>query len=292
MYGGLTDRACRVLLEMRSEAFLLDHDHTGTEHLLIAIAEVNDEVAVPILRRFGVTAERIRREVQTLITPGIDLASEWTTIVLRAPGPDEEVVEEQTAPDSVATPREFTPRLTKCLMRLAPFEARELGDRYVGPAHLLLAVLREGNGVAVQALQNLGVDTAELMRALYEKIAEDPEAGDATAPEPSEEERQAALEMRRMRAHSRMNPEDRVVFTSDDATRVFCVLDGIERLYNSEQRQEVIEQVTWPLTESFTRRAGNTSRFTSARFTPAQERQILTSIAAGLRREAADQLGD
>ena len=267
MYGGLTDRACRVFLEMRGEAFLLDHDHTGTEHLLIAIVEVNDKVAGPVLRRFDMTTERIRREVQTLVTPGIDLDSEWTTIVLRAPGPDEAAVEEGAAPDSIATPREFTPRLTKCLMSLAPFEAHELGDRHVGPEHLLLAVLREGNGVAVQALQNLGVDTAELMMALYEKIAEDPEAGDATAPEPSEEERQAALEMRRMRAHSRMNPEDRVVFTSDDATRVFCVLDGIERLYNIEQREEVIEQLTRSLTESFTRRAGNTSRSGSARFT-------------------------
>jgi ATP-dependent Clp protease ATP-binding subunit ClpA len=177
-------------------------------------------------------------------------------------------------------------------MRLAPFEARELGDRHVGPEHLLLAVLREGNGMAVQALLNLGVDTAELTRALYEKIADDPEAGDTTAPQPNEEERQAALEMRRMRAHSRMSPEDRVVFTSDDATRVFCVLDGIERLYNFEQSEEVIEQVTRSLSESFSRRAGNTSRSTSARFTPAQERQILTSIVAGLRRTAANQLGD
>src|SRR5580692_4248018 len=155
MYGGLTDRACRVLLEMRGEAFLLDHDHTGTEHLLIAIVEVNDEVAGPVLRRFAVTAETIRRQVQILVTPGIDLDSEWTTKVLRASGPDEEVVEEETAPDSVATAKEFTPRLMKCLMRLAPFEAQELGERHVGPEHLLLAVLREGNGVGVQALQNL-----------------------------------------------------------------------------------------------------------------------------------------
>jgi ATP-dependent Clp protease ATP-binding subunit ClpA len=289
MYGGLTDRACRVLLEMRSEAFLLDHDHTGTEHLLIAIVEVNDEVAGPVLRRFGVTTERIRREVETLVTPGIDIDSEWSTIVLRAPGPDEVAVEELAAPDSVATPREFTPRLTRCLMSLAPFEARELGDRHVGPEHLLLAVLREGKGVAVQALQNLVVDTAELMRALYEKIAEDPAAGDSTAPVPSEEERQAALEMRRMKAHSRMNPEDRVVFTSDNATQVFCVLDGIERLYNFEQREEVIEQVTKFLRDSFSHRAGRTGR---SPLTPDQERQILKSIVASLRREAAVQLGD
>ena len=73
MYGGLTDRACRVILEMRSKAFLLANDHTGTEHLLTAIVQFNDEVSGPVLRRFGVTTERIRREVQTLVTPEIDL---------------------------------------------------------------------------------------------------------------------------------------------------------------------------------------------------------------------------
>jgi ATP-dependent Clp protease ATP-binding subunit ClpC len=292
MYGVLTDRACRVFLEMRGEAFLLDHDHTGTEHLLIAIVEVDDDVAGPVLRRFGVTAENLRREVRALVTPGSDFDSEWTTVILRAPGPDGEAAGPEVATDPVVSDREFTPRLMKCLMRLAPFEAHELGDGHVGPEHLLLAILREGNGVAVQALQNLGVDTSELMRALYEKIADDPAAGDRTAPEPSEEDRQAHLEMRRAIAHSRMRPEDRVVFTSDNATQVFCVLDGIDRLYNSEHREETIEQVTRLLTESFTRRARNTSRSTPAPFTPAQERQILTSIVEHLRRRAADQLGD
>jgi ATP-dependent Clp protease ATP-binding subunit ClpA len=288
MYDYLTDRACRVLLEMRTEAFLLDHDHTGTEHLLVAIVEVNDELAGPVLRHFGVTAESIRREVQTLVTPGIDLDSEWTTIVLRSPGPDEEAVEEETGPDSVTTPRKFTPRLTKCLMHLAPFEARELGDDHVGPEHLLLAILRAGHGTAVQALQNLGVDPPELMRSVYETIAEDPGAGDPTGPKPSEEHRQTALDKRQEMARFRMNPDDRVVFTSDDATRVFCVLDGLDRLYNSQASEEVVEHFTRFLRESFSRKAGKTDQ----RFTSQQELQILKSIVAGLRRRAADQLGE
>jgi len=277
---------------MRSEAFLLDHDHTGTEHLLIAIVEVNDDVTGPVLRRFGASTETLRREVRALVTPGIDFNAEWTTVVIRAPGPDDEAVGPEVAPLPVLSDREFTPRLMKCLMRLAPFEARELSDDHVGPEHLLLALLREGNGVAVQALQNLGVDARELTRALYERIADDPAAGDRTAPERSEEESQASLEMRRAMAQSRMRPEDRVVFTSDSATQVFCVLDAIERLYNSEHRDEAIEQVTRLITESFRRRAGKTSRSTPAPFTPAQERQILTSIVEHLRSRAADQLGD
>ena len=104
---------------MRSEAFLLDHDHTGTEHLLIAIVEVNDDVTAPVLRRFGVSTETLRREVRALVTPGIDLDSEWT-IVLRTPSPDDdEAAGQEVAPLPVASDREFTPRLMKCLMRLA-----------------------------------------------------------------------------------------------------------------------------------------------------------------------------
>ena len=212
--------------------------------------------------------------------------------MIRAPAPDEEAVGPEAAGQSVVSDRKFTPRVNKCLMRLAPFEARELGDDHIGPEHLLLALLRAGNGVAVQALRNLGVDASELLRALYERIADDPAAGDSTAPEPSEQERQAVLEMRQIRAQSRMRPEDRVVFTSDDATQVFCTLDAIERLFNSEHSEEAIEQVTRLLTESFVRRAGDTSRSSSAHFTPAQQQQILTSIVGNLRRRAADQLGD
>jgi ATP-dependent Clp protease ATP-binding subunit ClpA len=292
VYDGFTDRSCRVFLKMRSEAFLLDHHHTGTEHLLIAIVEVNDDVTSPVLHRFGVSTETLRREVRALVTPGIDFNAEWSTVVIGTPGPYDEAAGPEVAAEPVVSDREFTPRLLKCLMSLAPFEARELGDDHVGPEHLLLAVLREGNGNAVQALQNLGVDGPELMRALYERIADDPAAGDRTAPERSEEESQASLEMRRAMAQSRMRPEDRVVFTSDNAIQVFCVLDAVERLYNSEHRDEAIEQITRLITESFTQRAGNTSPSAPTHFTPAQQRQILTSIIGNLRRRAADQLGD
>lgn len=292
MYDGFTDRACRVFLEMRSEALLLDHDHSGTEHLLIAIVEANDDVTSPVLHRFGLSTETLRGEVRALVTPGIDVNAGWSTVVIRAPGPDDEAADPEAVAEPVVSDREFTPRLLKCLMRLAPFEARELGDDHVGPEHLLLALLREGNGNAVKALQNLGIDGPELMRALYERIADDPAAGDRTATERSEEESQASLEMRRAMARSRMRPEYRVVFTSDNATQVFCVLDAIERLHNSEHRDEAIDQVTRLITESFTRRAGNTSRSAPIHFTPAQQRQILTSIVGNLRRGAADQLGD
>jgi ATP-dependent Clp protease ATP-binding subunit ClpA len=291
MYGNLTDRACRVILEMEGEAFVLDHDHVGTEHLLIAIVEVNDDVTGPVLSRFGVSTERLRREVRSLVTPGIDFDNEWQSTFVMAPGPDEAVASPEPIIEPGVSNGEFTPRLRECLSRLARAEAELLGDHHVGPEHMLLAVLREGKGVGVQALQNLDVDAGELKSALYEKIADDPAAGDSTAPRPTEEEQQAALEVRRMGALSGMRPEERVIFTSEYATMVFCVLDGIERLYNSEHRDETIQQVTMVLSESFSRKADNTSGFTSSSFTP-EAQQFLAKVVGSLRRRAADQLGD
>ena len=194
---------------------------------------------------------------------------------------------------SRASDREFTPRLMKCLMRLAPFEARELDDDHVGPEHMLLALLREGNGVAVQALQNLGVDTSELTAALYQKTRGRPRGGRSDSPGTKLKRRarraleDAPSDGARSYATSRIESSSRPI----KPLRSFAVLDAIERLHNSEHRDEAIEQVTRLITESFRRRAGNTSRSTPARFTPAQERQILTSIVEHLRSRAADQLG-
>jgi ATP-dependent Clp protease ATP-binding subunit ClpC len=287
MYEGYTDRACRVFLEMRDEAFHLDHEHTGTEHLLLAIVRVNDDLTAPVLRRFGVIEADLRREVQKIITPDLDLDTDggWTHFI--APtiaGNEGEVV--QTAPTgNEASPRHFTPRLLTCLMRLALFEAKELGDEHIGPEHLLLAVLREGHGISVEALTNLGVDVTQLTLAIYSRIAEAPESSDPTVPQPTDE-RQATLDTRRMLAEARLNMDDRVVFAHSEAARVYCVLDGLDRLLDKGS-ESVIEEITKVIGESFSFRAGQASKFT-----PAQERQIVSSIVSGLRRQARLQLGD
>jgi ATP-dependent Clp protease ATP-binding subunit ClpA len=273
---------------MRDEAFVLDHDHVGTEHLLLAIAEVNDDLTAPVLRGVGVTVDKLRREVQMLVTPGIDPDASHTTFVLTRRGAEEttEAADRSERVDSLASLREFTPRLLRCLMSLAGIEAEALGDEHIGPEHLLLAVLREGHGVGVQALNKLGVDTDELRRAINERIAEAPEASDVRVPTPTDELHEARLEMRRFLAEARMSPEDRVAFTGSEAARVFCVLDGLDRLFTVDSGT-VSERLTEAISESFTRRAGRTDQFT-----PEQERQILSSIVSSLRRHAADQLGD
>ena len=214
MYEGFTDRACRVFLEMRDEAFLLDHDHTGTEHLLLAIVKVNDDLTAPVLRRFGVIGADLRREVQKIVTPDLDpdAVAGWTHFINRdLAGDDGEVVQPEPA-DNKASPRHFTDRLLTCLMRLSSFEAQELGDEHVGPEHLLLAVLREGHGVGIEALTAMGVDVTELTMAIYTRIAEAPGSSDPTVPQPTDKDRQAALDMRRQLAEARMDMDDRVVF--------------------------------------------------------------------------------
>ena len=290
MYEGFTDRACRVFLEMRDEAFVLDHDHTGTEHLLLAILQVNDDLTAPVLRRFKVKEDDLRREVQKIVTPDLDLdaAGGWTHFHSSAvTGGDGEVV--GPAPDdNEASPRHFTARLLTCLMRLAPFEAQELGDEHVGPEHLLLAILKEGHGIGVEALTNCGVDVTQLVVALYTRIAEAPEASDSTVPQPTERDRQAELDRRRMMAQSRMNMDDRVVFNSSEAVRAYCVLDGIARLFSTEG--PATEEVTDLIVESFKMRG--VPGGAADQMTPDQERRIVRSIVSGLRRQAGAQLGD
>lgn len=288
MYGGFTDRACRVLLEMRDEAFVLDHDHTGTEHLLLAILEGNDGLTAPILRRFGLDEADLRRAVQKIVTPDLDLDDEGGVQIVLTTGPDAAGAAHTGLPDNEASPREFTPRLLTCLMRLAPFEAQELGDEHIGPEHLLLAVLKEGHGVGVQALTNLSIDIPQLAMAVYARIVEAPGSSDPAVPQPTHEDRQARLEMRRAMAQSRMSMEDRVVFTTSEAARVYCVLDGIDRMLDGggPMGYEVADVIR----ESFKNRGGQDGH--AGQIEPDQERRIVRSIVSGLRRQARDQLGD
>jgi ATP-dependent Clp protease ATP-binding subunit ClpA len=292
MYDQYTDRACRVLLEMRTEAFLLDHDHTGTEHLLIAIVQGNDDLTSPVLRRFGITTDTLRNEVKVLVDPRSGRGTgTWTVFRVGLDDEAQRGVDSPDSdrwPDSVTPPREFTSQLLTCLMGLAPLEAQQLRDGHVGPEHLLLALLRDQEGVAIDALRILGVDRNELRNAVFERIAEEPGASDTTSRLPTEEERQADLEMRRRWATARMNPEDQVIFTSDAAAQVFCVLDGLDRLFRGASHDSTVEEVTMYIRDSIATRSEERSDPPRG----LDNRQIVASIVAHLRREAADQFGD
>ncbi len=153
--NNFTPRAQQVLALARKEAERFNHNYVGTEHLLLGLIKLGQGVAVNVLERMGLELERVRVEVEKQVGSG----------------------PEQT----ISTQIPYTPRVKKVLS-LAEKEAKQLNHSYVGTEHLLLGLLREGEGVAARVLQSLDVD---IQRARQEVLAEiDPNFD----PEDSEED--------------------------------------------------------------------------------------------------------
>ncbi|MDI6823615.1 MAG: ATP-dependent Clp protease ATP-binding subunit [Bacillota bacterium] len=131
MFGRFTERAQRVIVLAQEEARRLNHDFVGTEHLLLGLIREGQGIAAKALISLGVDLERVRQEVEKMIPRG------------------------QGAPQGDIG---FTPRAKKVVLELAAEEARMLGHNYIGTEHILLGLLREGEGVAARVLDNLGAD--------------------------------------------------------------------------------------------------------------------------------------
>ena len=130
MFERFTDRARRVIVLAQEEARLLKHDYIGTEHLLLGLIREGEGVAGKALEVLGIRLEALRSQVEEVIGQG------------------------QRAPSGHVP---FTPRAKKVL-ELSLREALELGHDYIGTEHLLLGLVREGEGVAAQVLVKLGAD--------------------------------------------------------------------------------------------------------------------------------------
>ena len=129
-----TPRAQRVLHLARKEAEQFNHNYVGTEHILLGLVALGSGVAVSALQSLGVDLQSLRLEVEKAVGTGTD-----TKTVGNIP---------------------FTPRAKKVLA-LATSEARSLNHSYVGTEHILLGLLREGEGIAARVLENMGVDLEE-----------------------------------------------------------------------------------------------------------------------------------
>ena len=129
--NNFTPRAQQVLALARKEADRFNHNFVGTEHLLLGLIKLGQGVAVNVLQKMGLDLETVRLEVEKQV----------------GTGPDQRVV--GNIP--------YTPRVKKVLA-LAAKEARALNHTYVGTEHILLGLLREGDGVAPRVLRSLGVD--------------------------------------------------------------------------------------------------------------------------------------
>ena len=146
MFGRYTERAQKVIVLAQEEAKKRQENVVGTEHLLLGLLREGEVVAVKVLQALGVDLERARGEVERLIGAGG---------AGRPQGPVEGVV--------------LTPRAKKVVMELAPREAQALGHNYVGTEHLLLALLKEGEGIAAKAMESMGIDV-ERARSLVTQL--------------------------------------------------------------------------------------------------------------------------
>jgi len=138
MFERFTDRARRAVVLSQEEARGLEHNYIGTEHMLLGLLHEGEGVAAKALTSQGITLESARGQVLELVGRG-------------------------AAPSSGHIP--YTPRAKKVL-ELALREALQLGHPYIGTEHLLLALLREGEGIGAQILTKLGTDVHQVRAAV------------------------------------------------------------------------------------------------------------------------------
>jgi Clp amino terminal domain, pathogenicity island component len=143
MFERFTDRARRVVVLAQEEAVLLNHDYIGTEHLLLGLAHEGQGVAPTALESLGISLESVRREVEATVGRG------------------------KRKPTGHIP---FTPRAKKAL-ELSLREAMALGHNYIGTEHILLGLIREGEGVAAQVLVKLGADQDRVRQQVVQLLA-------------------------------------------------------------------------------------------------------------------------
>jgi ribosomal protein S18 acetylase RimI-like enzyme len=146
VFERFTDRARHVVVLAQEEARRLDHGHIGTEHLLLGLIREGEGVAAQALAAIDISLDEARRSVEEMIGRG-------------------------TAAPVAHIP--FTPRAKKVL-ELSLREARHFGHNYIGTEHILLGLIREGEGVAAQALKRLGADLSRVRQSVIRVLEEHP----------------------------------------------------------------------------------------------------------------------
>src|SRR6058998_97378 len=143
MFERFTDRARRVVVLAQEEARMLNHNYIGTEHILLGLIHEGEGVAAKALESLNISLEAVRQQVEEIIGPG------------------------QAAPTGHIP---FTPRAKKVL-ELSLREALQLGHNYIGTEHILLGLIREGEGVAAQVLQKLGADLNRVRQTVIQLLS-------------------------------------------------------------------------------------------------------------------------
>jgi ATP-dependent Clp protease ATP-binding subunit ClpA len=153
MFERFTDRARRVVVLAQEEARLLNHNYVGTEHLLLGLIHEGQGVAAMALESLGISLQAVRAEVEEIIGRG------------------------QRTPSGHIP---FTPRAKKVL-ELSLREAKQLGHNYIGTEHILLGLIREGEGVAAQVLVKLAADLSRAREQVIGLLSGDAGTEEAAA---------------------------------------------------------------------------------------------------------------
>ena len=143
MFERFTDRARRVVVLAQEEARMLNHNYIGTEHILLGLIHEGEGVAAKALESLGIALEGVRAQVEEIIGQG------------------------QQSPSGHIP---FTPRAKKVL-ELSLREALQLGHNYIGTEHILLGLIREGEGVAAQVLVKLGADLNRVRQQVLQLLS-------------------------------------------------------------------------------------------------------------------------
>jgi ATP-dependent Clp protease ATP-binding subunit ClpC len=149
MFERFDQRARRVVVRAKEEARMLNHDDIGTEHILLGLIDVGEGIAAKALESLGISLDAVRQEVEGIIGRG------------------------KQAPSGHIP---FTPRAKKVL-ELSLREALQLGHNYIGTEHILLGLIREGDGVAAQVLAKLGADLNQMRQQVLQLLQPYPGGG-------------------------------------------------------------------------------------------------------------------
>lgn len=158
MFDRFTERARKVIILAKEEAKRFNHDYIGTEHILLGLIKEGESVAAAVLQNLGLSLDTIRLEVEKLV---------------------------QFGPSTVVSGDiPFTPKAKK-VIELAMDEARRLGHNYIGTEHLLLGLIKEGEGVASHVLMNVGLDLNKVRAEVIKLLGSTTPSGEPGAPPPS-----------------------------------------------------------------------------------------------------------
>src|SRR5690625_1348297 len=208
MFERFTDRARRVVVLAQEEARMLNHSYIGTEHILLGLIHEGDGVAAKALQSLDVSLGAVREQVREIIGQG------------------------QQAPSGHIP---FTPRAKKVL-ELSLREALQLGHNYIGTEHILLGLIREGEGVAAQVLVQLGADLNRVRQTVIQLLSGYQGSGETEGKEPagvsstggSQGQQAGSVVLyhcgRNLTAAARESQLDPVVGRSEEMQRVMQVL--------------------------------------------------------------------